>query len=42
MYGSPLPQIKGLLFSVSGELFILSVYDSVFVPQLSYTPLKWQ
>lgn len=29
-------------FSVSGGLFILSVYDGVFVSQLSYAPLKWQ
>lgn len=28
--------------SVSGGLFILSVYDGVFVSQLSYVPLKWQ
>lgn len=33
---------KRAAFSVSGELFILSVYDGVFVPLLSYTPLKWQ
>lgn len=40
MYGSPLPQIKGLLFPVSGELFILSVYDGVFVSQLSRVPKR--
>lgn len=42
MYSSPSLWIKGAAFSVSGGLFILSVYDGVFVSQLSYAPLKWQ
>lgn len=33
---------KRAAFLVSGELFILSVYDGVFVPQLSHASLKWQ